>query len=135
LDRQKPDRHERKDNTDADERQDRIDKSALTLGEPKRLRDPEHLRFVARLSCVVCGKNRAHAHHLTFAQPNALGRKVSDEFTVPLCPAHHQELHHAGNEKDWWQKKGVDPVATASDLWFSSRSSPANRSGHRGKTG
>ena len=30
-------------------------------------------------------------HHLPFAQPRALGRKVSDEYTVPLCRAHHRE--------------------------------------------
>lgn len=103
-----------------DPAQERIDKSALTLGEPKRLRNPEHLKFVVRHGCVICGKNRVHAHHLTFAQPNALGRKVSDEFTVPLCPTHHRELHHAGNEQEWWKGKGIDPVARANELWSQS---------------
>jgi hypothetical protein len=99
----------------------RIDKSALILSEPKRLRDPEHLKFIVRHGCVICGKNRVHAHHLTFAQPNALGKKVSDEFTVPLCPTHHRELHHAGNEKGWWQEKGIDPAQLARNLWQASR--------------
>ncbi|MAS06772.1 MAG: hypothetical protein CL534_19090 [Ahrensia sp.] len=102
-------------------RQSRIDKSALTLSEPKRLRDPGHLKFVVRHGCVICGKNRTQAHHLTFAQPNAMGRKVSDEFTVPLCSMHHQELHHAGNEPAWWEEKGVDPKQIAKALWEESR--------------
>ena len=33
------------------------------------------------------------AHHIRFAQPRALGRKVSDEYTVPVCRLHHRELH------------------------------------------
>ncbi len=94
-----------------------IDKSVLTFGEPKRIRDPEHLKFVARHRCVVCGRNGAQAHHLTFAQPHALGRKVSDEFTVPLCSKHHQELHQFGDEKAWWSDKGVDASAKALSLW------------------
>jgi hypothetical protein len=32
-------------------------------------------------------------HHLRFAQPRALGLKVSDEFTVPLCRDHHRQVH------------------------------------------
>ncbi|WP_258570791.1 Rad52/Rad22 family DNA repair protein [Flavimaribacter sediminis] len=94
-----------------------IDKSVLTFGEPKRIRDPEHLKFVARHRCVVCGRNGAQAHHLTFAQPHALGRKVSDEFTVPLCSKHHQELHQFGDEKAWWSKIGIEPMKIANELW------------------
>src|ERR1019366_8392308 len=63
----------------------RIDKSVLTIAEPKRLRDKAHLRFVASLACLVCGRQPSDPHHLRFAQPRALGLKVSDEFTVPLC--------------------------------------------------
>jgi hypothetical protein len=76
----------------------RIDKSALPLGEPKRIRDKEYLKFVARQPCLVCGRQPADAHHLRFAQPRALGMKVSDEFTVPLCRTQHRYLHLTGNE-------------------------------------
>ena len=31
-------------------------------------------------------------------QPRALGRKASDEFTVPLCRIHHRLVHRVGNE-------------------------------------
>jgi ERF superfamily len=48
-----------------------------------RLRDKEHCKFVATQPCVVCGRRPAEAHHIRFAQPRALGRKVSDEYTVP----------------------------------------------------
>jgi hypothetical protein len=53
-----------------------------------RLRDKEHCKFVRTEPCVVCGRAPTEAHHLRFAQPRALGRKVSDEYTVPLCRLH-----------------------------------------------
>ena len=60
------------------------------------------------------------AHHLKFAQPRALGRKVSDEFTVPLCRSHHQALHRHGNEPAWWANLQISPLPVASELWASS---------------
>lgn len=99
------------------ERQDRIDKAALTLGEPRRLRSSAHLAFVASRPCLICGRNRAHAHHLKFAQPTALGRKVSDEFTVPLCSTHHRELHRHGDERVWWEAHRIDALSVAAALW------------------
>src|ERR1017187_1752161 len=50
----------------------RIDKSALTIAEPKRLRDKAHLRFVASQPCLICGRQPSDPHHLRFAQPRAL---------------------------------------------------------------
>jgi hypothetical protein len=55
---------------------------------------------------------------LRLAQPPALGRKVSDEFTVPLCRGHHREVHRSGDEAAWWNKTGIDPIAAARALWL-----------------
>ena len=98
-----------------------IDKSLLAIPELKRLRDKDHLSFVATHPCLVCGRQPAEAHHLKFSQPSALGRKVSDAFTVPLCALHHRDLHTTGNELAWWEKKKIDPMPTANDLWNISR--------------
>ena len=95
-----------------------IDKSALTLPEAKRRRNRQHLRFVAKHPCLICGREPSDAHHLRFAQPRGLGQKVSDEFTVPLCRSHHIELHRAGQEAAWWTQKGIEPLATAAKLWL-----------------
>ncbi len=62
-----------------------IDKSTLPLPEPHRVRDKEHLRFVASQPCLLCSATPSDAHHVRFAQPRAMGRKVGDDFTVPLC--------------------------------------------------
>jgi hypothetical protein len=95
-----------------------IDKSVLTHPEPRRIRDRDHVRFVAQQTCVVCGRQPCDAHHLRFAQNRALSRRVSDEFTVPLCRGHHRELHRYGDEAAWWQKFGLDPTSTARSLWL-----------------
>ncbi len=86
-----------------------------------RLRDKDHRKFVASQPCLVCGRSPADAHHLRFAQPRALGRKVSDEFTVPVCRVHHRELHRHGDEAAWWQKTKIDPLPIARRLWQRAR--------------
>jgi ERF superfamily protein len=86
-----------------------------------RLRDKEHCKFVAAQPCVVCGRRPAEAHHIRFAQPRALGRKVSDEYTVPVCRVHHRDLHGYGDEASWWAGVSIDPLPIALELWRRSR--------------
>jgi hypothetical protein len=95
-----------------------IDKSMLALSEPRRVRDREHVKYVAKQSCLVCGRKPCDPHHLRFAQSRALGRKVSDEFTVPLCRGHHREVHRHGDEAAWWNKSAIDPMVAARSLWI-----------------
>jgi hypothetical protein len=82
-----------------------------------RKRNKAHLRFVAAQPCLICKRTPCDAHHLKFAQPRSLGRKVSDEFTVPLCREHHQQLHRYGNEAAWWANVQIAPIEVAKDLW------------------
>jgi hypothetical protein len=64
-----------------------IDKSVLAVLEPRRIRDRDHVRSVAKQPCLICGRQPSDAHHLRFAQARALGRKASDEFTFLLSGA------------------------------------------------
>jgi hypothetical protein len=106
--------------TDAPE----IDKSALSHPEPRRIRDREHVRFLTKQPCLVCGRTPSDPHHVRFAQHRPLGRKVSDEFTVPLCRGHHREVHRCGDEATWWRKAGIDAIATARALWLKTHPLP-----------
>ena len=83
----------------------------------KRIRNKEHLRFITSRSCLICGRSPSHAHHIKFAQPRAMGRKVSDEWAVPLCYIHHRALHDRGDEKAWWDQNKIDPIKEAGRLW------------------
>jgi ERF superfamily len=96
---------------------ERVDKSALTIAEPRRYRNKEHLRVVAQQACLVCGRKPSDPHHLRFMQPRALGRKVSDEFAVRLCRIHHRAAHRAGDERTWWKQLGIDPIKAARRFW------------------
>ena len=99
----------------------KIDKSVLTISEPRRIRSKEHLRFVASQPCLICGRTPSHAHHVRYAQSRGLSLKVSDEFTVPLCAIHHHNIHTTGKEREWWQKRNIDPLKVANDLWQQTR--------------
>ncbi len=94
--------------------------------EPPRRRSKDHLAFIRSQGCVVCQKTPADAHHLKFAQPRTLGRKVSDEFTVPLCRSHHQSLHRHGDERAWWTDLQIEPLPIARELWGASPVHVAN---------
>jgi hypothetical protein len=76
---------------------------------------------VASQPCIVCGRTPSEAHHIRFAQPRALGRKVSDEYTVPVCRVYHRDLHGYGDEASWWAGVDIDPLPMALELWRRSR--------------
>ena len=86
--------------------------SVLTLEKgPHRVRDERHLKIIRGQPCLVCGRCPSQAHHLTYVQPKALGRKAGDQWAVPLCLTHHRALHDFGDERRWWSEiVGVDPI-------------------------
>jgi hypothetical protein len=97
-------------------------RSTLLVPKETRVRDRDHLAFVARQPCLICGRRPAQAHHLRFAQPRAMSLKVSDEYTVPLCNGHHDALHRTGDERAWWARHGIiEPLKFAARLWAASR--------------
>jgi ERF superfamily len=98
-----------------------IDKSVLSVPAPRRYRNREHLRSVAKQPCLICGRKPSDPHHLRYLQPRALGRKPSDEFVVPLCRVHHRAVHRARDERAWWRTAGIDPIKVARKLWKDTR--------------
>ena len=103
-----------------DGRRERIQSGSepvIVIGKPVRERDRDHLRFVAAQPCLICGRTPSDPHHIKFAEQRAMGRRVSDRFTVPICRLHHRELHRGGNERAWWQTREIDPLAIAARLW------------------
>ncbi|MBR1155295.1 DUF968 domain-containing protein [Bradyrhizobium sp. JYMT SZCCT0428] len=73
---------------------------------------------------AVSGREPYDPHHLLFAQPRGLGQKVSDEFTIPRCRAHHRELHRASKQRDWWATAGLEPVGLPRQLWLETHPLP-----------
>ena len=80
----------------APERRPPVGVTVSPIRKEVRRRNKVHLAFVSAQPCLICRRSPCDAHHLKFAQPQALGRKVSDEFAVPLCRDHHLDLHRHG---------------------------------------
>jgi hypothetical protein len=97
-----------------------VESAVSYLAKPVRRRSKAHLRFVGTQPCLICTRAPSDPHHLKFAQTRGLGIKVSDEFTVPLCRVHHQELHRHGNEAAWWANLHIAPLQIAKQLWQTS---------------
>lgn len=84
---------------------------------PERIRSVKYLNFIRGKPCLYCG-SPGEAHHLTFAQPRAMGKKTGDQYTVPLCHGHHMELHESPMpERTWWALIGIDPLKWAEDTY------------------
>lgn len=74
----------------------------------KKYRNEKYLMWVSEKPCLLCMSEPCQAHHITIAELRGMGQRVSDNFTVPLCYAHHHLLHMTG-ERSFWQKIGVNP--------------------------
>ena len=50
--------------------------------------------------------------------PRGMSQKTGDQWAVPLCPAHHSQLHLCGkNEKDFWKHLDIDAEEIACILY------------------
>ena len=91
-----------------------------------RERDENHLNFIRSLRCCLCGAHGPDPAHIRSAsavygkRETGGGEKASDKWTVPLCRAHHNEQHDAGNELTWWASKRIDPFGLALALYAAS---------------
>lgn len=88
------------------------------------LRWPEHLARVRLLPCCLCliYSRDVEAHHLCISDERGVGLKASDKWAVPLCRAHHNEVHTHGTRHhgEWFYENGVDDVQLATALWTAS---------------
>jgi len=112
---------EQPEGTSSDQASATTEPPAVRFPKTRRRRDKAHLQYVTSKPCLVCGRTPCDAHHLRFAEPRALGRKVSDEFTVPLCRTHHRQVHDRGDERAWWEEVRIDPQPIARQLWSDTR--------------
>jgi len=65
------------------------------------------------------------AHHLLkpWQGSRGMGMKAGDQNAVPLCPEHHRELHHYGDEYAYFEWACNDPQEgklKGMELWFKS---------------
>lgn len=102
-----------------------LDHSRKSRGGRREERD--HLAFIRKLPCVVCGTRRmVEAAHVRFSDAaygkgmTPMGAKPDDRFCTPLCADDHRtgpDAQHAHDERAWWDRKGIDPLAVAAALF------------------
>ena len=92
------------------------------MRQPRQHAD-KHLDFVRSLPCLVCGNDiESQAAHIRYADDRVAkryvgkGEKPDDKFTVPLCDKDHRH-QHSMNEREYWEKAGIDAVFVALALW------------------
>jgi len=74
-----------------------------------RLRSKKHMARVRAMGCCICKNPVADAHHLrTIGHLRAASMKNGDDYTIPLCRKHHDELHMFGDEKLFLDLHGID---------------------------
>jgi hypothetical protein len=100
-----------------------FDKSALAIGAPLPPQGPSRIRCLPAVPRLRPAPGRPAPHPL--AQSRTLGRKVSDEFAVPLYRSHHRALHRSRSEYLWWENIGIDPLRVARKLWKKTRATQA----------
>lgn len=82
-----------------------------------RLRSKKRMQAARDLGCAICKNPIADAHHLrTIGHTRAMSLKNGDDFTIPLCRKHHDELHCSGDEKLFLALHGVDVVRILQEL-------------------
>ena len=82
--------------------------------------DKRHLEVIRGLPCVIpgCGSG-GDAHHLLRigGLPKGVGRKNEDRWAIPVCRAHHDAAHRAGNDEAWFAGQGIQARDLAQSLW------------------
>lgn len=69
------------------------------------------MRRVKEMGCCICKNPVADAHHLrSVGHLASAALKNGDDYTVPLCRKHHDELHSYGDEAMYFALQGIDPV-------------------------
>lgn len=87
------------------------------MASSRRLRSKKRLMAAKELGCCICKNPVADAHHLrTVGHMRAAGLKNGDDYTIPLCRKHHDELHMFGDEKLFLDLHGVDVLKLLSEI-------------------
>jgi hypothetical protein len=111
----------------------RQQKPRTNLAKGKFPVNPQIHKIILWKCCVATWSTRKNQPRADAVPANwsirRIRRKVSDEFTVPLCRGHHREVHRYGDEAAW-RKVGVDPTVTARALWLETRPRTAGRRHH-----
>jgi len=67
-------------------------------------------QYISTIPCLICGNPEVQVHHLLRTGEHGIGKKSGDEWCVPLCVRHHDQLHRNGDEVIFFGLHGFDYV-------------------------
>lgn len=86
----------------------KIDKSALAIGEPERIRDKPYRDSAKERNCMACELEGRTATpgtvvlcHINLAGNFGRGLKAGDDESVFLCTGHHAGMDASTDRADW----------------------------------
>lgn len=85
-------------------------------------KEPDYLKWLHELPCLVTGSRPVEACHVSYADPRygkrerGKSEKADDRWALPLCPAEHRRQHDM-DERAYWQTVGIDPLQVALALY------------------
>lgn len=88
-----------------------------------RLRCPAHLKWIRGFCCSVphCDRRPIEAAHVRHGtDPQAMGAKPGDNWTISLCSEHHRQLHSNGSETKFGDWYGINLIELAQEFWAKS---------------
>ena len=68
----------------------------------------KHMGRVAQMSCLVCGTEPVHVHHIREGQ--GMGQRAQNWLTVPLCPDCHTGPYGIHGDKSRMRAQKLDEM-------------------------
>ena len=68
----------------------------------------KHMGRVAQMSCLVCGTEPVHVHHIREGQ--GMGQRAQNWLTVPLCPDCHTGPYGIHGDKSRMRAQKLDEI-------------------------
>ena len=101
------------------------------LSKPHRERDKKYLEFIRECPCIACLVTtefniiECDPHHVNEKGKGGIGTKCSDYRAIPLCHAHHVEVHQVGRDS-FADEYGLDyetVISRLNKIWEESNES------------
>lgn len=96
-------------------------------GPRDRKECPKFLAYLRTLPCIVThARHEVEAAHIRFSDAAwkkinpGVGKKPDDKWALPLSAQMHrlgQNAQHNGNERAFWERNRIDPLANSDKLW------------------
>ncbi len=74
-----------------------------------RLRDPEWLKIVREMPCVITAAMPSDPSHIRHGLEGGTGLKPPDDLVLPLCHALHEKSHRLGEVVFWTRIMNENP--------------------------